>query len=132
MNPETPHVIHAAVTVALAALFVFMGVNHFVPKSARTMAAMIPPSMRFTGILSPRTLVFLTGLCEVAGGVGLLVPALRLAAAFALAVFLVAVFPANAYAAGKRERFGAVAVPLVPRTVGQLVLIALLLFVARG
>ena len=42
-------------------------------------------------------------------------------------MFLVAVFPANAYAARHKERFGAVAIPVVPRLLGQLVLIALVL-----
>ncbi|WP_431198188.1 hypothetical protein [Leifsonia xyli] len=59
------------------------------------------------------------------GRIGLLVPATRVAAAICLVVFLVAVFPANAYAAGKTERFGVFATPLVPRAILQVVLIAL-------
>ena len=132
MESGTSGVIHPIVTIALAAVFLLMGLNHFVPSSVRTMAAMIPPALRFRGALAPRNLVYLTGLCEVAGGIGLLVPTLHLAAALALAVFLVAVFPANAYAAGQRERFGALAIPLVPRLIGQVVLIALVLFAGLG
>lgn len=116
-----------AVTIALAAVFVFMGVSHFIPASARTMGAMIPPSMRF---VSARRLVQFTGVCEIAGGIGLLVPALHVAAAIALIVFLVAVFPANAYAARDPERFGRAAIPFWPRLAGQLALIGLLVFVA--
>jgi uncharacterized membrane protein len=115
------------VTVALAAAFVFMGVAHFVPASARTMAAMIPERLRF---VSARRLVQFTGLCEIAGGIGLLIPALHLAAAIALIVFLVAVFPANAYASRHPEKFGRAAVPFWPRLLAQLALIGLLLFVA--
>lgn len=115
------------VTIALAGAFAFMGITHFVPASARTMAAMIPQRMRF---VSARRLVQFTGLCEIAGGIGLLVPALHLAAAIALIVFLVAVFPANAYAAQHPERFGRAAIPFWPRLIAQLVLIGLLLFVA--
>ena len=115
------------VTIALAAAFVFMGVAHFVPASARTMAAMIPQRMRF---VSAHRLVQFTGLCEIAGGIGLLVPVLHLAAAIALIVFLIAVFPANAYAAQHPEKFGRAAFPFWPRLLAQLALIGLLLFVA--
>jgi len=114
------------VSIALAAVFVFMGVAHFVPASARTMAAMIPQRLRF---VSARRLVQFTGLCEIAGGIGLLTP-LRPIAAIALIVFLVAVFPANAYAAKHPERFGKAAIPFWPRLGGQVALAGLLLFVA--
>ncbi|MEJ5081285.1 DoxX family protein [Ochrobactrum sp. MYb379] len=43
----------------------------------------------------PETVIFLTGLCEIAGAVGLLVPQLRKAAAIGLALYSVCVFPAN-------------------------------------
>jgi uncharacterized membrane protein len=109
----------------LAAAFVGMGVTHFVPSVVRTMAAMIPPTLRRPGLPSPRALVLFTGVCEIAGGTGLLLPAVRLAAGFALIVFLVAVFPANAHAARHPERFGRVAVPFWPRFAGQLVLVGL-------
>jgi uncharacterized membrane protein len=115
------------VTIALAAAFVFMGIAHFIPASARTMGAMIPQRMR---VMSARRLVQFTGVCEIAGGIGLLVPVLHLAAAIALIVFLVAVFPANACAARHPERFGRAAIPFWPRLLGQLALIGLLVFVA--
>jgi len=115
------------VTIALAAAFVFMGVAHFVPASARTMAAMIPQRMRF---VSARRLVQVTGLCEIAGGIGLLIPVLHLAAAIALIVFLVAVFPANAYTAQHPEKFGRAAFPFWPRLLAQLALIGLLAWIA--
>ncbi|EMG51280.1 hypothetical protein WYI_22960 [Ochrobactrum sp. CDB2] len=43
----------------------------------------------------PETVIFLTGLCEIAGAAGLLVPRLRKAAAIGLALYAVCVFPAN-------------------------------------
>ncbi|MEF2979342.1 DoxX family protein [Subtercola sp. YIM 133946] len=132
MEPQTFDVIQLVIAVVLGAVFVLMGINHFVPASRRTMAAMIPPAMRFGGALSPVNLVLFTGVCEIAGGVGLFIPVLRPIAAVTLAVFLVAVFPANAYAAAHRDRFGMLAIPLVPRAIGQIVLIALLLVVAFG
>ena len=116
--------------IALAAMFAFMGVSHFVPKVARTMAAMIPPALylsgriRREGLLSPINLVRFTGVCELAGAVGLLVPWTRFAAAVCLVLFLIAVFPANAHAAANPERFGRAAFPFWPRYFAQLALIA--------
>ena len=89
---------------------------------------MIPPAIKQR--VSGKALVRFTGICEIAGGVGLLVPALRPIAAIALIVFLIAVFPANAYAAWHPERFGRAATPFWPRLFAQLALIALLVFVA--
>jgi uncharacterized membrane protein len=123
-------VIQAIVLWALVVMFVVMGVNHFRRGPARTMAAMIPPFLHSEGALTPLRLVYLTGVCEVAGGIGLAIPATRLAASVALIVFLVAVFPANAYAARHKDRFGALAIPLWPRLAGQLALMAALAWVA--
>ncbi|WBU39277.1 DoxX family protein [Homoserinibacter sp. YIM 151385] len=118
-----------ALRILLAAAFVGMGVAHFLPGPARGMRAMIPGALRRPGLPSPAALVALTGVCEIAGGLGLLAPwaPLRAAAGIALAVFLVAVFPANAVAARDPERFGRAAIPLVPRAIAQLLLIALVL-----
>lgn len=118
------------IRVALATVFVAMGVLHFVPSAARGMAAIIPPALRNLGPLTPRRLVALTGVCEIAGGIGLLVPPVQTLAAILLAVFLVAVFPANAYAASHPDRFGRLAIPFWPRLLAQVVLIALCLFAA--
>lgn len=127
---ERMDVASAAVTIALAILFAAMGVTHFVPSVARGMAAIIPPRLKGTGLLSGKSLVRFTGVCEIAGGIGLLVPQTHVAAAIALIVFLVAVFPANAYASQHPERFGRAAIPFWPRLAAQVALIGLLVFVA--
>lgn len=114
----------------VALIFIGMGVNHFLPRSARGMARMIPPFLRREGMLKPINLVYFTGVCEIAGGVGILVPATSLAAAIALTVFLIAVFPANAYAAEHPDQFGRAAIPFWPRLIGQLALIAIVLLAA--
>ena len=116
------------VTIALAVVFIGMGVNHFRPKPARIMAKMIPPFLRRQGALNPLTLVYITGVCEIAGGIGLLVPFTRVAAVVALIVFLVAVFPANVFAAQHPETFKSLSIPFWPRLAGQLAIIALLVF----
>ena len=114
-----------ALRIAIAAVFLLMGVNHFRPSAARGMAAMIPPALKTR--VSGKALVLFTGVCEIAGAVGILVPFTRLAAGIALVLFLIAVFPANAHAAANPERFGRAAFPFWPRYVAQLVLILLVL-----
>lgn len=114
-----------AIRFVLAAVFLFMGVLHFIPSPARGMAAMIPPFFKRPGWPSSKTLVRFTGLCEIAGGIGLLIPFARFAAGVALIVFLIAVFPANAYAAKHPDKFGRAAFPVWPRLFAQLVLIVL-------
>lgn len=121
-------IIQAVIRIAIAVTFIAMGASHFVPRVKRTMAAMIPPALRWERALSPRNLVAITGVLEIAGGIGLLVPVTTIPAGVCLALFLIAVFPANAYAASRPEKFGRVAIPLVPRLIGQIVLITLVLF----
>jgi uncharacterized membrane protein len=89
------------------------------------MRAMIPPALRRPGWPAPGALVVITGCCELAGAAGLLAPwpGLRLAAGICLAVFLIAVFPANAYAARHPQKFGRFATPFWPRLILQVVLI---------
>ncbi len=124
------HTAQLALRIALAAVFAFMGVLHFFPRVTRTMRAMIPPPLRRPGW--PAALVAITGVCELLGAVGLLVPwdGVRLAAGICLGVFLVAVFPANAYAARDPERFGRIAIPFWPRLSLQVLLIALVILAA--
>jgi uncharacterized membrane protein len=116
------------VRVVFALAFIGMGVNHFRPGPRRIMGRMIPPFLRGKDPRTPDRLVLLTGVCEIAGGIGLLIPALWSVAAIALMIFLVAVFPANAFAAANRDRFGALAVPFWPRLIAQIVMIGLLAF----
>ena len=118
--------------IILAAVFIGMGAAHFVPRVKRTMAAMIPAPLAGPERRWAPSLVVVSGIAEILGGLGLLAPwwGVRFAAALALIALLIAVFPANAQAAREPERFGAVAVPLVPRAIGQVVLGALVLVAA--
>ena len=72
----------------LSALFVAAGVLHFA--IADSYVRIVPPWLP-----APRALVYVSGACEVAGGLGLLVPATRRAAALGLVLLLLAVWPAN-------------------------------------
>lgn len=120
-----------AVRGLIAAALAGMGTLHFVPRAARGMAAIVPPAMRDRP-LSAKRLVQLTGVCELAGAAGLLLPPTRRTAGAALVVFFVAVFPANAYAARHPDRFGPLAVPFWPRLAGQVGIAALTAYGAFG
>lgn len=74
----------------LALLFVGAGLLHFL--RPETYLRIMPPALP-----APRLLVLLSGVAEVAGGLGLLLPATRRSAAWGLLALLLAVFPANVY-----------------------------------
>ena len=78
----------AAMVWGMILPLLFFGVDHLV-KPGRYLPMM--PDF----VPRPREVVLFTGLCEIAGGIGLLAPAARLAAGWALAVYFVCVFPAN-------------------------------------
>ena len=100
-----------AARIGMAALFVFTGVSHF-SRLKRDMAAMIPPPL--TGRL---WIIYVTGVLELAGAVGLLVTPLRRLAAWGLIGLLAAMFPANVYAAIRGVKLaGRSATPLAYRT----------------
>jgi uncharacterized membrane protein len=83
----------------LAAIgFSLAGANHF--RHAEFYCRIVPP-----GLGPPGTLVALSGACEIAGGIGLLIPPLRRAAGWGLIALLVAVFPANIFMALSPQRF---------------------------
>ena len=111
----------ACTRIGLAAMFCFTAAAHF--NSMRPdMVAMVPPS-----VPNPEFMVTFTGICEILGAVGLLVPRTRRIAAVALIVFLVAVLPANIHAAQAGVTIGgAAATPIIPRIVLQVFFIALL------
>ncbi|BBX00406.1 hypothetical protein BST36_16520 [Mycolicibacterium moriokaense] len=84
----------SAIAVGLAAMFVLTGVAHFVNPLRRDMIAIVPPRLPAPGLL-----VSITGVLELAGAAGLLYPPTRVAAAACLFLLMLAMFPANVYAA---------------------------------
>jgi uncharacterized membrane protein len=104
---------------ALAAMFVVTASAHFGSQRA-DLIAMVPPVFP-----RPDLIVTLTGVAELAGAIGLLVPRLAPWAAGGLALLLLAMFPANVYAAHEGLSIGGRPVtPLGPRTILQLVFLA--------
>ena len=110
----------AAVRVGLAVMLCFTAAAHFNSMRA-DLVRMVPP-----GVPNPEFMVSFTGLCEILGAVGLLVPRTRRIAAGALILFLIAVLPANIHAARAGVTLnGSPATPLVPRVALQLLFITL-------
>lgn len=83
----------------LAAFFIGAGVNHFV--MPRTYEAIVPPRLRSRS----REVVQVSGVAEVAGGLGVLLAPTRRLAGAGLVALLAAVFPANLHMARSPERF---------------------------
>ncbi|RXH55337.1 DoxX family protein [Granulicella sibirica] len=82
-------------------LFVVAGVMHFVlPK---VYASIMPPMLP-----GPVLLVYVSGVAEILGGVGVMVPTTRKMAAWGLVALLIAVWPANLEMAMHPERFASV------------------------
>ena len=73
---------------AAALFFIAAGANHF--RMPEVYASVIPPWLPW-----PRALSDLSGAAEIFGGLGILIPKVRLAAGWGLIALLAAVFPAN-------------------------------------
>jgi len=115
-----------ALRFALAVMFGFTALSHFLPRTRSDLIRMVPPVFPAPGLL-----VSLTGVLELAGAIGLLLPPLARLAALALTVLLVALFPANIHAARSGLPVaGRPAMPLRFRLPLQLFWIACLLWVA--
>lgn len=81
------------------------GANHLrVPESY---LLMMPPYLPW-----PMVLILVSGLAEMAGGLGMLIPATRRLAGIGLIVLLIAVFPANLYMAMHQIQLPHVEVPI--------------------
>jgi uncharacterized membrane protein len=109
-------------------MFAFTALSHFLPRTRPDLVRMVPPRLP-----NPDLLVTVTGILEFLGAIGLLVPALIRASAYALMLLLVALFPANIHAAQMRLPVaGRPATPLVIRLPLQLFWIGALWWVARA
>jgi uncharacterized membrane protein len=106
--------------IGLAVMFCFTAAAHFSSMRA-DMVAMVPPF-----VPNPEFMVTFTGICEILGAIGLLVPRTRRLAAVGLILLLLSVLPANIYAAqaGVTLR-GAQPTPMIPRVALQALFIGL-------
>lgn len=81
----------------LALLLIAAGVLHFL--NTPFYVRIVPPYLPF-----PRALVYISGMFEILGGVGVLIPRFRRWAGYGLIALLIAVFPANIHMAVNYER----------------------------
>ena len=117
----------AAIAVGLAVMFVMTGGAHFAPSMRRDMIAIVPPALP-----APALLVTITGALELLGAAGLLYPPTRVAAAICLALLMLAMFPANVYAARMPSPPKSMTPRLDVRTAEEVVYLAAAVVVAVG
>jgi uncharacterized membrane protein len=85
--------------IGLSLFFLFTGIGHFIRTDP--MAGMLPPSVPFRN-----GLIYLTGVFELLGAVGVWIPKLMKITGVCLIVMMLAVLPANIYSAFNRVAFG--------------------------
>lgn len=91
---------------ALALFFVAAGVNHFV--MPEIYLGMMP-----SWVPAPQAANAISGVAEILGGLGVLIPATRRWAGWGLLALLVAVFPANVHVALEGEMPGTSFSPVI-------------------
>lgn len=108
---------------ALAVMFCFTAFAHF-GRMRGDLAKMVPPWFP-----DPKAAVFLAGILEILGAIGLIIPETRWLAGVCLIAFLVAVFPANIHAAQAKVKLGnRLATPLWIRGPMQILFILLIVW----
>ena len=91
-------VVRRIALILLALSFIAAGINHFVHPSVYE--RMVPPWLP-----APALLVQISGIGEILGGIGVLVPDARRFAGVGLIALLIAVFPANVQMAAHPELY---------------------------
>lgn len=115
---------HAA-ALGLAAMFALTSSAHFLEPRRSALVGMVPPQLP-----NAAAMVTLTGVLEIAGAVGLLIPPTSKLAGAGLLLLLLVMFPANVRAA--RGGQGIKTMPLPLRTVVQLIFIGATVLVLAG
>jgi uncharacterized membrane protein len=95
-------ILRATLRWIMAAIYIGFGAVHLA--AAQKFLPIMPPMIPF-----PLQVVQVTGLCEIAGGAGLLIPRTRWLAGLMLGIYALCVWPANIY-----QAFWHVHVPPLP------------------
>jgi uncharacterized membrane protein len=112
---------------ALALMFLFTASAHF-NKTRHDLARMIPRQFPF-----PEWIIVITGICEILGALGLIIPATRYIAGVGLVLLLSAMLPANISAALRDIPLrGRPATPLWLRVPIQIIFVGMTLWVTLG
>lgn len=85
--------------VGLSLFFAFSAIGHFIRTEG--MAEMLPPSVPYR-----IEIIYITGILEFLGAVGVWIPRLTKLTGFLLIVMLIGLLPANIYSALNRVEFG--------------------------
>jgi uncharacterized membrane protein len=117
----------AAIAVGLAAMFLLTGAAHFAPAMRADLIAIVPPRLPAPGLL-----VTVTGVLELLGALGLLLPVTRVAAAVCLLALMLAMFPANVHASRMPNPPKSMTTRLSLRTATEVVFLAAAVAVAVG
>jgi len=84
-------IVYYLLLVLFAGFFIYAGIMHF--KKAWFFEKIVPPYLKKW----KKELNIISGIAEILGGIGLLIPQTRIFAAWGLILLLIAVFPANIY-----------------------------------
>ena len=87
--------------ILISLIFIFIGILHF--KMTEKFILIVPPIIPYA-----KEVIYISGIFEVLGGVGILIPKLKRQAAFGLILLLIIVFPANIYMALYNIRLGGI------------------------
>lgn len=124
----------AAAAHALAIMLFMTASAHFAPAGVTVMpthddlVSMVPPAVPF-----PSAMVYLTGVLEFLGALGLILGRTRRAAGYCLALLFVVMLPANIHAATAGATLaGEVVSPLWQRIPEQVLYIAVAIWATRG
>lgn len=79
--------------------FIFTGVSHFLLPD--TFMKLMPPFIPFPGVM-----VYISGVFEILGGIGLIISKTKKEASYGLILLLLAVYPANIYTALENIQLG--------------------------
>ncbi|MCI1590505.1 DoxX family protein [Heyndrickxia oleronia] len=104
--------------LAVALMFLFTAMAHW-GKRRQGLIKMVPSSLPY-----PHFIVTITGILEIIGALGLLIPITSKIASICLVILLIVMFPANIHAAKVNVRIGEKPVtPLFLRTILQIIFV---------
>ncbi|KAA0564537.1 DoxX family protein [Rossellomorea aquimaris] len=110
--------------IAIALMFLFTAAAHW-GKRRQDLIKMVPPALP-----NPDFIVTMTGILEIVGSIGLLIPITSSIASVGLAFLLIVMFPANIRAARKEITIGGrPSTPLFPRIILQIIFLTAVIFV---